>query len=54
MPNDITYMWNIKYDTNELIYKRETDSQTQNRPVVAKVGQGERRRGSLWLADAKW
>ena len=25
----ITYMWNLKYDTNELIYKTETDSQTQ-------------------------
>ena len=24
--HDITYMWNLKYDTNELIYK--TDSQT--------------------------
>ena len=25
-PYDINYMWNIKYDTNELIYKTETDS----------------------------
>ena len=25
---DITYMWNLKYGTNELIYKTETDSQT--------------------------
>ena len=25
---DITYMWNLKYDTNELTYKTETDSQT--------------------------
>ena len=24
----ITYVWNLKYDTNELIYKTETDSQT--------------------------
>ena len=24
---DITYMWNLKYDTNELIYKTETDWQ---------------------------
>ena len=23
---DVTYMWNLKYDTNELIYKTETDS----------------------------
>ena len=27
-PYDITYMWNLKYDTKELIYERETDSQT--------------------------
>ena len=26
IPYDITYMWNLKYDTNELIH--ETDSQT--------------------------
>ena len=25
---DITYMWNLKYDTNEPIYEQETDSQT--------------------------
>ena len=25
---DITYMWNLKYGTNELIYKTEADSQT--------------------------
>ena len=29
MPYDITYMWNLNYDTNELIYKAEADSQTQ-------------------------
>ena len=27
-PYDITYMWDLKYDTNELIYETETDSQT--------------------------
>ena len=26
IPYDITYMWNLKYDTNELIYEIETDS----------------------------
>ena len=25
---DITYMWNLKYDTKKFIYKTETDSQT--------------------------
>ena len=29
IPYDITYMWNLKYDINELIYETETDSQTQ-------------------------
>ena len=29
IPYDITYMWNLKKnDTNEFIYKTETDSQT--------------------------
>ena len=27
IPYDITYMW-INYETNELIYKKEADSQT--------------------------
>ena len=26
---DITYLWNLKFDTKEFIYKRETTSQTQ-------------------------
>ena len=26
--HDITYMWNLKYGTNDPIYKTETDSQT--------------------------
>ena len=27
IPCDITYMWNLKYDTNEHIYETQTDSQ---------------------------
>ena len=27
--NDTTYMWNLKYDENELIYETETESWTQ-------------------------
>ena len=27
IPYDITYMWNLKNNTNEFIYKTETDSQ---------------------------
>ena len=30
IPYDITYMWNLKYDTNEPIYETETESQTEN------------------------
>ena len=26
IPYDITHMWNLKYDSNEFIYKTETDS----------------------------
>ena len=28
-PYDITYMWNLKYDTHGLIYETEIGSQTQ-------------------------
>ena len=27
--SDITCMWNLKYNTNEFIYKTETNSETQ-------------------------
>ena len=27
IPCDITYMWNLKYDRNELVYETEADSQ---------------------------
>ena len=41
IPYDITYMWNLKYDTNELIYEKEIDPQIENRLVVAKGKWGE-------------
>ena len=28
IPYDKTYTWNLKHETNEFIYKTETDSQT--------------------------
>ena len=31
-------MWNLTYNTDELIYKTESGSQTENRLVVAKGG----------------
>ena len=36
---DITYMWNLKYNTNQYIYKQNTDSQTKRKGV----GGGEQR-----------
>ena len=54
MTNDITYMWNLKYDTNELIFEAETDSQTQRTdswlPRIWEVW--EKWIGCLGLADA--
>ena len=38
MPHDITYMWNLKYDTNEFIYKTEIDSDIENKSRVTKGG----------------
>ena len=36
-------MWNLKKNgTNELIYKTEIDSQTENKLMVTKVERGER------------
>ena len=29
IPYDSTYVWNLKYDTDELIYETEADSQTE-------------------------
>ena len=39
---DITYMWNLKNDTNNLIYKTETDSQTQKTNLWLPNRKGER------------
>ena len=39
IPYDIAYMWNLKYDTNELIYEIERFIDAENRFVVAK-GEG--------------
>ena len=48
-------MWNIKYGTNEPIYRTKTDLQTENRGVVAKGRRaGVGWIGSLGLADANY
>ena len=51
IPYDITYTWNLKYDTNELIYKTETNSQIWL-PKGNRVGEGKIR--SLGLADTNY
>ena len=50
----ITYMWNIKYDTDELIQETEIDSQTQRADLwlPRERGAGEDWIGSLGLTDA--
>ena len=39
-PYDITYKWNLKYDTNELTYKTETNSQIESKLMVTRVDSG--------------
>ena len=41
IPYDTTFMWSLKYSRNELVYKTESDSQTENRLVLAKRREGE-------------
>ena len=41
-------MWNLKYHTNKTIYKRETDSQTENRKQTCGY-QGGTERGVGWM-----
>ena len=40
IPYDITYMWNLKYDTNELIYETETDLQIERTDLWLPRGRG--------------
>jgi len=50
IPYDISYMWNLKYDTNECINERETELQTEKRLEVARgrgMGEGWSRRMGL-------
>ena len=50
-------MWNLKYDTNELIYKTETYSQTQRTDFCGCQGGGGLGEGWIWslgLADANY
>ena len=46
MTYDMTYMRSLKADTNELVYKTETDSQTQKANLFM-VTKGERQAGGI-------
>ena len=48
----ITYTWNLKYDTNEVIYKTETDSQTLWTDLPREEGAWGRMDWESGLADA--
>ena len=48
----ISHMWNLKYDTNELIY--ETDSWTLRTELCLPKGLGEGWIGSFGLADVNY
>jgi len=48
--HDITYVWNLKYDTNEHIHEIETDSQTYRTNVLV-MGEGEWWREGLGVWD---
>ena len=48
-----TYIWNVKYDTNEFIYKTERDSQHREQTCSCQGGgDGRGWFGSLGLTDA--
>ena len=55
---DIAYMWNLKYDINELIYKTEEDSQTSKTNLWLPKGTGgdggKRQTRGLSLAYARY
>ena len=46
--HDITYLWNLKNDTNELIYNMEIDSQTQTTNLRLPKGMGARDKLGGW------
>ena len=50
IPHDIIYLCNLKYGTNDPIYKTETESQTQktNLWLPKGKGAGERDKLGVW------
>ena len=54
MPFDITYMWNLEHDTNELFIKQTCRYREQTCGCRGGWGGGEGWIGSLGLADANY
>ena len=54
-PYDITYMWNIKYDTSELIYETDRNTDIENRLWLPRGRRARKgRSGSFELACANY
>ena len=47
----ITYMWDLKYGTNEPVYKTEIDSQTRRIDLLLPKGSGGKERDGLGIRD---
>ena len=45
---DITYIWNLKYDTNELIYKTEKTYRDRKQTYSYERERGERDELGVW------
>ena len=56
MPYDITYIWNLEYDTDEPICATETDSWIQKTDIVVVKGEGRWKElsGRLGLAEVSY
>ena len=48
MPYDIAYVWNLKYGTNEPVYKTETNSQPSRTGLWLMRGGRERDGVGIW------
>ena len=53
IPYDSTYVWNLKYGTDEPIYQRETDSQTWRADVWLPRGRERRRDWEFGVSRCK-
>ena len=49
----LSHMWNLKYGTNERIYRRETDSLTQRKDLRLPSGGGSGRDWAFGVSGCK-